>query len=61
MSVSILSRDEIVTLQAIANPANTFAPPRLHLEKLSRLDLIEPCGTGVRLSIRGQAILINNK
>lgn len=61
MSVNILSREEIATLQAIANPANIFTPPRSHLEKLSRLDLIEPCGHGVRLSIRGEAILVNNR
>lgn len=56
-----LSQAELHTLAVIANPDCCDAMPRGHLEKLSRLDLIEPAAAGLRLSPRGRQILIRNK
>lgn len=56
-----LSQSEIKTLSVIADPGCCDAMPRVHLEKLSRLDLIEPSATGLRLSNRGQQILFRHK
>ena len=56
-----LSDDELASLKLLAQP-NAFDPvSRTHLEKLSRLDLIEPCPTGVCLTGRGREILVKRK
>jgi hypothetical protein len=52
-----LSTAERKTLETIADRDRTDSVKRGHLEKLSRLDLIEPCAEGVCLSARGKKIL----
>ncbi len=52
-----LSTAELKTLAVIANPDSCDAMPRLHLEKLYRLDLIEPAAFGPALSPTGREIL----
>jgi hypothetical protein len=53
----MLSTAELHTLE-ILNDRDRFEPVcRTHLEKLSRLDLIEPCPEGVCVSDRGREIL----
>jgi hypothetical protein len=52
-----LSASELKTLSVIANPECCDAMPRLHLEKLYRLDLIEPASFGPALSPTGREIL----
>ena len=56
-----LSTAELNTLQVVANPDSCDAMPRSHLEKLSRLELIEPSPRGVTLSQRGKEILVRVK
>ena len=59
--MSTLSTDELQSLRILATP-DAFDPvPRNHLEKLSRLDLIEPCPKGVCLTGRGREILVKRK
>lgn len=52
-----LSTAELNTLQIVANPDSCDAMPRTHLEKLSRLELIEPSPRGVCLSPQGLQVL----
>jgi hypothetical protein len=52
-----LSASELKTLSVIADPNCCDAMPRVHLEKLSRLELIEPATCGLTLSKRGKEIL----
>ncbi len=52
---------EIKALKTVANPANGEVLSRYELEKLSRLDLIEPCAAGVCLSVRGKEIVSKRK
>jgi hypothetical protein len=54
-----LSTSEIKTLETISNPASVDSVPRGHLERLSRLDLIEPSQDGVSLSSKGKQVLSN--
>lgn len=56
-----LSQSELRTLAVIADPSCCDAMPRVHLEKLSRLDLIEPSPSGPRPTPRGQQILFRHK
>lgn len=56
-----LSSAELNTLQVVGNPDSCEAMPRTHLEKLARLDLIEPCPAGVCLSNKGKEILVRTK
>jgi len=53
----MLSTAELTTLEILSNPERCEPVSRSHLEKLSRLDLIEPCAGGVCLSSKGQEIL----
>jgi hypothetical protein len=52
-----LSSSELKTLSVIADPNCCDAMPRVHLEKLSRLELIEAAACGPILSTRGKEIL----
>ena len=56
-----LSSAELQTLEVIANKERADYIPRGHLEKLSRLDLIEPAKASVKLSLRGKKILFKNR
>ena len=56
-----LSLAELNTLATIGNPDSCDAMPRTHLEKLYRLELIEPGRYGVALSRKGQEILVRIK
>jgi len=53
----MLSTAELQTLRAVNDRESCEPISRSHLEKLSRLDLIEPCDQGVCLSTKGQKIL----
>jgi hypothetical protein len=55
-----LDASELQTLKIISNPARDGYMPRVHLEKLLRLDLIEPSPKGVAVSMRGREILVKN-
>jgi hypothetical protein len=57
----VLSSAELQTLSTVANPDSCEAMPRGHLEKLYRLDLIEPGQAGPALSSKGREILFNRK
>ncbi len=52
-----LSSAELKTLAVVADPECCDNMPRIHLEKLYRLDLIEPAACGPALSRRGQEVL----
>jgi hypothetical protein len=52
-----LSAAEISTLEAIADDARNGCVSRGHLEKLARLDLIEPCPHGISMTLKGKEIL----
>ena len=56
-----LSISELETLENIAQDNKEISIPRIHLEKLSRLDLIEPVGCSVKLSLKGEEYLFNSK
>jgi len=56
-----LSEFELQSLEVISNDCNISPVPRIHLEKLSRLDLIEPKGCNVTLSLKGKEILFKGK
>jgi hypothetical protein len=56
-----LTSAEINTLEILGNPECCEAVPRTHLEKLYRLDLIEPAAAGPALSRKGRDILVNLK
>jgi hypothetical protein len=56
-----LSTSELQTLEAIMDNDCGSYIPRGHLEKLSRLDLIEPVGCNVALSLKGKEILFKRK
>ncbi len=56
-----LSTDELQTLAAISKGDRDAEIPRVHLEKLSRLDLIEPCGFSIALTGVGKKILVRTK
>ena len=56
-----LSTSELQTLEALSNKNPADYIPRGHLEKLSRLDLIEPVGCSVALSLKGKEILFGGK
>lgn len=58
---SNLKTEEIETLETIARGDITVTPPRSHLEKLSRLDLIEPCAEGVCMTSLGAQVLVKRK
>ncbi|MDD9900585.1 MAG: hypothetical protein OXT65_06365 [Alphaproteobacteria bacterium] len=53
-----LSPAELHTLEVIADRGCTESVKRGHLEKLSRLELIEPCPEGVCMTGKGQSILV---
>ena len=57
----MLTTAERKTLETIARKDTSIGIPRPHLEKLSRLDLIEPAGCNVTLSLKGKRILFSNK
>lgn len=57
----VLSSAELKTLSIIGNPDSCDAMPRGHLEKLYRLDLIEPGRCGPALSSKGRDILFSRK
>ncbi len=57
----MLNTEELKTLEIIADKDRLGNIPRAHLEKLSRLDLIEPGYDRVTLSIKGQEILFKRK
>jgi hypothetical protein len=61
MSVKPLSTAERSTLETLAGDAGNGAVPRGHLEKLSRLDLIEPCPQGICMTLKGKEFLIGVK
>jgi hypothetical protein len=52
-----LSQTERATLEVLADRARTGDIPRGHLEKFSRLDLIEPCPEGVCMTLKGRKAL----
>lgn len=56
-----LSPEELATLKTIAKRDQDNKPSRSHLEKLSRLDLIEPCPEGMCMTVRGQEVLVKRK
>lgn len=56
-----LSTAELQTLETISNKERGEAISRSHLEKLSRLDLIEPCSEGICLTGVGKKILVRTK
>ncbi len=53
----MLSTAEIQTLKAVNDRDSCEPISRTHLEKLARLDLIEPCPSGVCLTGQGQKFL----
>lgn len=53
----MLSTSELQTLKAVNDRESCEPVSRRHLEKLSRLDLIEPCDEGLCLSSKGQQVL----
>jgi hypothetical protein len=53
----MLSTAELTTLEILSDRDRCERVSRTHLEKLSRLDLIEPCPEGVCLSSKGKQIL----
>jgi hypothetical protein len=55
--MTALSTAEISTLETIADRDSTGGVSRTHLEKLSRLDLIEPCPEGVCMTQKGRTVL----
>ena len=57
----MLKNEELKTLEIIADRSRTDAVPRVHLEKLLRLDLIEPGYARVELSTKGKEILFKRK
>lgn len=57
----VLTSAEMQTLNTVANPESCDALPRNHLEKLYRLDLIEPGHCGPALSNKGRDILFRRK
>lgn len=61
MSVASLKSAELETLKIVADRTCTGTISRLHLEKLSRLDLIEPCPEGVCMTTKGKEILFKGK
>lgn len=56
-----LSTAELQTLETISNKECDGTISRSHLEKLSRLDLIEPCAEGICLTGVGKKILVRTK
>jgi hypothetical protein len=56
-----ITTTERQTLALLADRDRTGDLPRLHLEKFSRLDLIEPCREGVCVTVRGQTVLSGRK
>jgi hypothetical protein len=56
-----LSTDELQTLESLSIRDVAGDIPRAHLEKLSRLDLIEPCSEGICLTGVGKKILVRTK
>jgi len=56
-----LSTAELQTLAAISTRDHSEDIPRVHLEKLSRLDLIEPGTAGIRLTGVGKKILVRTR
>jgi hypothetical protein len=56
-----LSTAELQTLAAISTRDHDSDIKRGHLEKLSRLDLIEPCAEGICLTGVGKKILVKLK
>lgn len=57
----MLSTAEINTLEIIHNKERCDRVSRTHLEKLSRLDLIEPGAAGPALSPKGREILVKRR
>lgn len=57
----MLSTSELNTLSIIADTACRDRLSRAHLEKLSRLDLIEPGLAGPALSPKGREILVKRR
>jgi ribosomal protein S19E (S16A) len=53
----MLSTAEIQTLKAVNDRESCERVSRTHLEKLARLDLIEPCDEGVCVTGQGQRFL----
>jgi len=53
----MLNTAELQTLRAVNDPDCVERVSRTHLEKLARLDLIEPCPAGVCVSPKGRQIL----
>lgn len=56
-----LSNAELKTLETISKKDSAESVSRSHLEKLSRLDLIEPCAEGICLTGVGKKILVTLK
>ena len=56
-----LSTAELQTLESLSSNNCADNISRGHLEKLSRLDLIEPMGCNVAVSIKGKEILFKGK
>ncbi|MDE2337365.1 MAG: hypothetical protein KGL10_08630 [Alphaproteobacteria bacterium] len=56
-----LSTAELQTLAALSSRDRGADIPRLHLEKLLRLDLIEPARGGICLTGVGKEILVRMK
>lgn len=57
----MLSTAELKTLETISKKDCGDSISRSHLEKLSRLDLIEPCADGICLTGVGKKILVRTK
>jgi hypothetical protein len=53
----MLNTAELQTLRAVNDPDSCDRVSRTHLEKLARLDLIEPCPSGVCVSVKGKQVL----
>lgn len=60
-AMNVLTTAELQTLAIIGNPESCDSTPRNHLEKLYRLDLIEPGHCGPALSTKGREILFSRK
>ena len=53
----VITAAERQTLEILADPRRTENVRRGHLEKFSRLELIEPCPEGVCMTLAGKRIL----
>jgi hypothetical protein len=60
MSVT-LTAPERHALEAVTTPAYTGCISRTHLEKLLRLDLVEPGESGMCMTLKGKTVLFGGQ